>query len=51
MPAHQEGPSSVQEIEAAQQADGLYYNLMGQPVSAPTVGGIYIHNGKKILVK
>ena len=51
MPAHQEGPSSVQEIEAAQQADGLYYNLMGQPVSAPAVGGIYIHNGKKILVK
>ena len=50
MPAHQEGPSSVEEIQAAQQADGLYYNLMGQPVSAPT-GGIYIHNGKKILVK
>ena len=50
MPAHQEGPSSVQEIEAAQQADGLYYNLMGQPVSAPAAG-IYIHNGKKILVK
>ena len=51
MPAHQEGPSSVEEIEAAQQADGLYYNLMGQPVSAPTVSGIYIHNGTKILVK
>ena len=50
MPAHQEGPSSVEEIEAAQQADGLYYNLMGQPVSAPAAG-IYIHNGKKILVK
>ena len=50
MPAHQEGPSSVEEIEASQQADGLYYNLMGQPVSAPAAG-IYIHNGKKILVK
>ena len=50
MPAHQDGPSSVEEIEAAQQTDGLYYNLMGQPVSAPTTG-IYIHNGKKILVK
>ena len=50
MPAHQEGPSSVEEIEAAQQADSLYYNLMGQPVSAPAAG-IYIHNGKKILVK
>ena len=50
MPAHQDGPSSVEEIEAAQQTDGLYYNLMGQPVSAPAAG-IYIHNGKKILVK
>ena len=50
MPAH-DTPSSVEEIEAAQQADGLYYNLMGQPVEAPATGGIYIHNGKKILVK
>ena len=50
MPAHQDGSSSVEEIEAAQQTDGLYYNLMGQPVSAPAAG-IYIHNGKKILVK
>jgi hypothetical protein len=43
--------SNVEEIDAAQQADGLYYNLMGQPVDAPTTGGIFIHNGKKILVK
>ena len=50
MPAHQEEPSAVEEIEAAQQADGLYYNLMGQPVENPT-NGIFIHNGKKILVK
>ena len=50
MPAHQEEPSAVEEIEAAQQADGLYYNLMGQPVKNP-INGIFIHNGKKILVK
>ena len=50
MPAHQEEPSAVEEIEVAQQADGLYYNLMGQPVENPT-NGIFIHNGKKILVK
>ena len=50
MPAHQEEPSAVEEIEAAQQVDGLYYNLMGQPVENPT-NGIFIHNGKKILVK
>ena len=49
MPPHQDN-TAVQEVEAAQQADGLYYNLMGQPVENPT-GGIFIHNGKKILVK
>ncbi len=42
--------SSVEEINAAQQADGLYYNLMGVPTSKPA-GGIYIKDGKKILVK
>ena len=51
MPPHQDPPSAVEEIEAAQQADGLYYNLMGQPSEAPAAPGIYIHNGKKILVK
>ena len=49
MPPHQDN-TAVQEVEAAQQADGLYYNLMGQPTENPT-GGIFIHNGKKILVK
>ena len=49
MPPHQDN-TAVQEVEAAQQADGLYYNLMGQPTENPT-SGIFIHNGKKILVK
>ena len=33
--------------------DGNYYNLMGQPVGkeVPTTPGIYIHNGKKIVVR
>ena len=33
--------------------DGIYYNLMGQPVGKelPTTPGIYIHNGKKIVVR
>jgi hypothetical protein len=32
--------------------DDNYYNLMGQPVGkdVPTAPGIYIHNGKKIIV-
>jgi parallel beta-helix repeat protein len=50
MPAHQDDDTAVEEINAAQQNDGLYYNLMGIPTSNPT-NGIYIHNGKKILVK
>ena len=34
-------------------ADPNYYNLMGQPVGkdVPTSPGIYIHNGKKIVVR
>ena len=51
MPAHSDEASAVEEINAAQLADGMYYNLMGQPVNAPAAGSIYIHNGKKILVK
>ena len=33
--------------------DPQYYNLMGQPVGkdVPTTPGIYIHNGKKIVVR
>ena len=33
--------------------DPQYYNLMGQPVGkdVPTTPGIYIHNGKKIIVR
>ncbi len=50
MPAHEDGPTAVEEIEAAQQADGLYYNLMGIPTNNPS-NGIFIHNGKKVLVK
>jgi len=50
MPPHQDGNTAVEEINAAQNNDGLYYNLMGVPTEAPA-NGIYIHNGKKILVK
>ena len=50
MPPHQEDDTAVEEVSAAQQTDNRYYNLMGQPTENPT-NGIYIHNGKKILVK
>lgn len=31
--------------------DGKYYTLSGQQVEKPTAGGVYIHNGKKFVVK
>ena len=37
------------KVEAAK-GDNRYYNLTGQPVSNPSAG-IYIHNGKKVIVK
>ncbi len=49
MPPHQNN-TAVEEIKAAQENDGLYYNLMGIPTSNPA-NGIFIHNGKKIFVK
>jgi len=42
--------SAIQQVEVASTTDCVYYNLAGQRVTAPTKG-IYIVNGKKILVK
>ena len=36
--------------EGRSDGDGRYYNLMGQPVPNPT-RGIYIHNGKKVVIR
>ena len=46
----------IDEVVADQrprQYDDYYYNLMGQPVGkdVPTTPGIYIHQGKKIVVR
>ena len=43
----------VAEKPQARQVDDNYYNLMGQPVGKdiPTTPGIYIHHGKKIVVR
>jgi hypothetical protein len=40
-------------VDMARQADGIYYNLMGQPMGKqlPSTPGIYIHKGKKIVVR
>ena len=39
--------------QARRSMDDNYYNLMGQPVGkdVPTAPGIYIHQGKKIVVR
>ena len=47
--------SAVGEVAADRQraGDANYYNLMGQPMGkdVPTAPGIYIHQGKKIIVR
>ncbi|MBR6946767.1 MAG: hypothetical protein IKH53_02315 [Muribaculaceae bacterium] len=43
----------VAEKPQARKYDDNYYNLMGQPVgkTLPTTPGIYIHQGKKIVIR
>ena len=44
--------TSIEEISADVKGDNRYYNMMGQQVDGNNLpAGIYIHNGKKILVK
>ena len=47
------GIDEVAADRAVRPVDGNYYNLMGQPVGTevPSVPGIYIHQGKKIIVR
>ncbi len=47
------GIDEVVVDRAVRPVDGNYYNLMGQPMGkdVPTVPGIYIHQGKKIIVR
>ena len=42
------GIADIEQITTGK--DGVYYNLQGQKVSKPAQG-IYIHNGKKVIVK
>ena len=47
-------PDGINAIEAAVQNTGTWYNLWGQRQSGDAASlpkGVYIHNGKKILVK
>lgn len=42
--------TGLNEINMDETGDNTYYNLLGQPVTNPTPG-IYIKNGKKVIVK
>lgn len=47
------GTTGINEVvnQSTKLNDGKYYTLSGQQVEKPTAGGIYIHNGKKFVVK
>ncbi len=52
MTVTKEDPSAISTVGVDTKADNAYYNLMGVKYnSLPTVPGIYIHNGKKVVVK
>ena len=47
------GTTGINEVvnQSTKLNDGKYYTLSGQQVKKPTAGGIYIHNGRKFVVK
>lgn len=45
-------PSSIDEIRGQEQSDPYWYDLAGRRLDGvPTVHGIYIHGGRKVLIK
>ena len=42
--------TGIENVAAERQGDDAWYNLQGMRVERPA-HGIYIHNGKKVLVK
>lgn len=47
----QVGGSGVEGVEAEVEGDGYYYTIDGIRLAQPNGPGLYIHNGKKIIVK
>ena len=47
------GTTGIDEVvnTTVKNNDGKYYTLSGLQVEKPTAGGVYIHNGKKFVVK
>ncbi|MBQ9577712.1 MAG: hypothetical protein IJV11_12650 [Muribaculaceae bacterium] len=46
-----ENTTAVEEISVSNEDNGAWYTVDGCRVAAPTQRGIYIHNGKKYIVK
>lgn len=42
--------TAIKNVETSATADGAYYTLQGVKVEKPTKG-IYVHNGKKVIIK
>ena len=50
--SYEDAPTAIEEVEAVNVQDGAYYNLMGQKFNGNDLpAGIYIHNGKKVIIK
>lgn len=51
--ANVDGTTGIDEVvnTTVKNHDGKYYTLSGQQVEKPTTSGVYIHNGKKFVVK
>ena len=46
-----EGATDIEEAEIRNQKSEMVYDLMGRKVSVPQKGGVYIVNGKKVVIK
>ena len=46
-----EQTTGVNELSIGNDDNGAWYTIDGRRVDAPTKGGIYIHNGKKYILK
>ncbi len=52
MTVTKEDPSAINAVGVDTKADNAYYNLQGVKFnSMPSAAGIYIHNGKKVIIK
>ena len=52
MTVTKDDPNAINTVGVDTKADNAYYNLQGVKFnSMPTAAGIYIHNGKKVIIK